>query len=769
MIFKNNLSSTHQRLLFAAKKVFSIDHAYQLFDESPQRTFCSLTNCMLTYINQNLSSRALNVFKRELHDNYLDRIDEDVVAVAVKASCGDRKTGMMLHSFAVSSGFNQFRAVSNSLMNMYVKSGHFDRAFCLFNSMNEPDTVSYNTILLGFRNTDEALYFVTNMNKNGVVFDPVTYTTSLSFCSDYKGFLLGSQLHSSILKSGFHCEVFIGNALISMYSRWGRITDAERVFNGMSFKDSVSWNAILCGYNQDGRYDIKTLRTFCEMLRQNMRPDIISLIAAISVCGHKRLLGLSRLLHCLVIKTGYVGNSAVCNLLMSTYSKCEVNEDVKLVFDGIYEKNVVSWTTMICVFQEDALFIFHEMRKDGVYPNDVTFIGLLHAITLGDFFNEGQMMHGFCLKTGFLLELNVSNSLISMYAKFKSMEDSRKVFEELCFRDIVSWNSLISGYVDNKLYDEALKMFRLAIAETVPTEHTFGSVLSATGSAEAISLRFGQRCHAHLLKLGMNFNSIVSAALLDMYAKRGSLYESMRIFNATIQRTQFAWTSIISAHARHGDYDSVMQLFNEMHNQGVEPDSITFLSMLTACGRKGMVDMGFQIWDSMIKDNLTEPSTEHYACIVDLLGRAGRLKEAEELLYHMPGGPSFSALQSLLGSCRKHRDMEISQRIVNRLIEMEPEESGSYVLMSNLYAEKGDWEKAAAMRRKMKDGRVRKEVGFSWVDVGVTDGSLTMHGFSSDDTSHPRTMEILEMAGYLGLQMKSLEIEKLKKSLVDVN
>ncbi|KAL2932380.1 hypothetical protein RDABS01_006399 [Bienertia sinuspersici] len=359
------------------------------------------------------------------------------------------------------------------------------------------------------------------------------------------------------------------------------------------------------------------------------------------------------------------------------------------------------------------------MNTNGVVFDPVTYTTALS-------FLMGLSMHCMpChLRTGFLSELNVSNSHIIMYAKFESMMDSNKVFEELHYRDIVSWNILISGYDQNKLYKEVLEAFFSAISEALPNEYTFGSVLSAVGSAEAISLRLGQRCHSHLLKLGLNYNPIVSAALLNMYAKRGSLYESNMIFEESVQRTQFAWTAIISAHVRHGYYDSVMKIFDEMANQGVKPDCITFLSMLTACGRKGM---------------------------------------------QIPGGPSFSALQSLLGSCRTYRDMEMGRRVSNKLIEMEPEESGSYVLMSNLYGESGDWEKVAMMRRKMRDSRVRKEVEFSWVDVGNTDGSLIMHGFSSDDVSHPRCEEIYHVVECLGLEMKFLKEEKAKKGLFVLN
>ena len=243
-------------------KCSSTSHAHYLFDESPQRRIPSVNSFMLTYIHQNLCFKALiNAFKTELQHNCLHGIDEDSVAIAVKACRGNPKPGTALHSFAVSSGFIQYRSVSNSLMSMYCKAGQFYQALCIFNSMDEPDTVSYNTILLGFQNSDDALNFACQMNAKGVVFDPVSYTTALSFCLDDKGFMFGFQLHPNILKSGLDCEIFVGNALITLYSRSGHVIEAERVFDEMPNKDSVSWNAILCGYSQQGRHGLCLLYT----------------------------------------------------------------------------------------------------------------------------------------------------------------------------------------------------------------------------------------------------------------------------------------------------------------------------------------------------------------------------------------------------------------------------------------------------------------------------------------------------------------------------
>ncbi|KAA8535088.1 hypothetical protein F0562_030091 [Nyssa sinensis] len=625
----------------------------------------------------------------------LTTIDEVTVAISLKACRGDPEPGCQIHGFAITSGFVSYLTVSNSLMNMYY----------------------------------------------------------------HEEFLLGIQLHSLILKFGLDYEVFIGNALVTMYSKWGQLLEAKRVFDEIPNKDLVSWNAMISGYAQEGNYGLEAIWACIEMMREGMKLDHVSFTGAISACGHERNLDLGRQMHSLTFKRGYGMHVSICNVLISMYSKCEDIKDAKLVFESMIDRNVVSWTTMISINEGDAMSLFHEMRLDGVYPNDVTFVGLIHGITIKNLVEEGQIIHGFCIKSSFLSELNVANSFITMYAKFKSMNDSTKIFEELIYKEIISWNALISGYAQNGLCQEALQTFLSAIMESCPNQYTFGSVLSAIGAAEAISIKHGQRCHSYLIKLGLHTDPIVSGALLDMYAKRGSISESQRVFSEILERSQVSWTAIISAHARYGDYESVMSLFKEMEREYVRPDSITFLSVLTACGRKGMVDKGREIFDSMVKDHLIEPSPEHYSCMVDMLGRAGRLTEAEEFVGQIPGGPGLSVLQSLLGACRIHGNVEMGRRMADALMEMEPEESGSYVLMSNLYAEKGDWAKVAKIRKGMRERRVKKEIGFSWVDVGDVNGSLYLYGFSSGDKSHPESEEIHSMAEYLGSEMKLLERE----------
>ncbi|WOG96619.1 hypothetical protein DCAR_0415955 [Daucus carota subsp. sativus] len=752
LIFKARLTKTLNSLIIF-QRLCSFQHACQVFDKNPHRVNISAHQSMLKEIRENSHARALDIFKKERHLG-LFNIDEVAVAIALKACRGDLRFGCQMHGFAVTSGLFGYLTVSNSLMNMYCKAGKFSLAFSMFENLDVLDVVSWNTILSGFQDGEDALSFACKMNSSEFKFDAVTYNVVLSHCADNEEFCFGSQLHGLVRKCGMEGEIYVGNALITLYTKWGRMLEADRVFKDMPEKDLVSWNSMISGYNQEGNYGVKAIEAFVQMVKEGMKLDHVSFTSVVSSCGNERNLKLGRQVHGLTIKRGFEMHVKVSNVLISMYSKCEVIEDARLVFWSMNDRNVISWTTMISINEGIAVSLFNEMRGDGVYPNDVTFITLVHAITTHVMMYEGKTVHGFCIKTSFVSEMNVANSFITMYARFEAIEDSKRVFDELECREIVSWNALISGYEQNRMYQEAVQTFLLARLHLRPNHYSFGSVLSAIGASESISLRHGEMSHSFLVKLGLNKDPIVLNALLDMYAKRGHISESLKIFKEIPERSQVAWTAIISAYARHGDYESVMILFEEMGSDNVRPDSLTFLSILTVCGRKGMVNKGREMFELMVNVYSIEPSHEHYSCMVDMLGRAGRLDEAEELVKQIPGGPGVSVMQSLLGSCRVHGNVEMGRWAADALMQMEPQESGSYVLMSNLYADKGDWEKVAMIRKVMRDRGVKKEIGFSWADVGDTDGSLSSHGFSSDDKTHKQWEEIYKMAECLGSGMK---------------
>ncbi|XP_068648497.1 pentatricopeptide repeat-containing protein At4g32430, mitochondrial [Aristolochia californica] len=714
---------------------------------------------MLKRFSLYLPPHAFNTLQKQLRSSWAEDLDHVTLSVALKCCSTDLKSGTQIHSLAISSGLDTYLTVSNSLMNMYCKTGNFGQAFSIFESLCYPDIVSWNTILSGFSHSSKAHEFTYKMHISGINFDAVTYTSALAFCSDLRELPFGLVLHSLLLKSGYDCDTFVANSLVSMYFRCCCLDEAKRVFDEMGNRDLISWNAMLSGYNQMGNFASEALSIFMRMMNEGIQLDHVSFSSVLSAISHEGSLELGKQLHGLVVKAGCESHVSVSNVLMSIYSKCDLTETARLVFDSMTERNVISWTTLISIDGTNAMSIFDEMRKNNVPPNEVTFIALIHAISTENLLKEGCIIHGICIKTGHSRELNVANCLISMYAKFKSIEDSRKIFNKLINKEIISWNAMISGFAQNGLFLEALQTFQLMILESKPTEFTFGSVLSAIASAEAIPLMHGWRCHCCTIKAGFATNPIISSALIDMYAKRGSIKEAQLVFDENPQENPVAWTAIISAYSRHGNYENAMDLFKEMEQAGMDVDSVTFLAILTACGRSGMVNTGCQVFEKMVKDYGIKPSGEHYACMVDILGRAGQLEEAEEFMKRIPGKPGLSTLQSLFWASKVHGNVELGERVGEALMGMESTDSGVCVSLSNMYAYKGDWVKVAKIRKRMRERGLKKEVGFSWVDVGYVEGSMQMHGFSSDDRSHQQAEEIYRMAECLIIEMKFFESE----------
>lgn len=676
-------------------------------------------------------------------------------SAAVASACRDFLPA--LHGLAVVSGLDAFAAVTNSLAARYAKAGSsFPSATRVFATARARDASSYNTILSAIPDPGEALAFAARMLRAGDVRpDAVTFTVALSIAAGRGEASLVRQLHALASRAGIAADVFVGNALVTAYSREGLLDAARKVFDEMPARDLVSWNALVCGLSQNGDCPAEVIRAFLRMLKEGgVRPDRISVCSVIPACGGDTNLG--RQIHSFATKLGVDGHVSIGNVLVAMYYKCGTPKCARKLFELMDERDVISWTTVISMDAEDSVLLFNGMRRDGVSPNEVTFVALLSALPENCPTKEGQMIHSMCLKTGLSEKAVAANSLITMYAKLRRMDDARMVFDLMPQPEIIAWNALISGYTQNEKCEDALEVFSSMVKRMRPNETTFATVLSAVTAVETVSLAYGQMYRCQSLKLGLGTREYVSGALIDMYAKRGSLEEAQKAFGETVNRSLIAWTAIISANSKHGNYDAVVRLFNDMVRSGIAPDGVVLLSVLTACRYSGFISLGREIFDSMAAEHGAELWPEHYACVVDMLGRAGRLEEAEQLMLQMPSGPSVSALQSLLGACRIHGNTDVGERVAGVLMETEPSESGAYVLLSNIYAEKGDWASVAKVRRHMREKGVKKEVGFSWVDAGVGE-SLHLHRFSSDDATHPRTEEIYRVAEGLGWEMKFLK------------
>ncbi|XP_020527537.1 pentatricopeptide repeat-containing protein At4g32430, mitochondrial [Amborella trichopoda] len=737
----------------------------EMFDPITHMDTVSANHLLSSYNRQGLHKQSLRLFS--LRKSSSQPVDHVTLALALKACCSigpfGLNIGRLIQSHAIVIGFQSHVTVCNSLLNLYFKRAQPQEAIKMFRAMPQKDLITYNTAIAGFAQNQmerEAIQVLLQMQASEMPsFDRVSFASSLNACASLSELSLGHQIHALSVIHGHGQEIFVQNALVSMYARCNSIREAKEVFNGIVFKDLVSWNSMISGYNTQGEdnYGNEAIELFANMVHgHGPKPDHITFVSVLSACVGKQKVELGRQCHCQILRTNKEKHVSVCNKLISLYSKSEATLGyVERVFDFMVHRNIVSWTSMISLYKHRALGLFNEMRLQGVSPNQVTFVALIHSISDQGMEELGPQAHGLTVRTRLDQDINVANSLITMYAKFQNMDSSQKVFDGMIdAQEIVSYNAIMAGYAQNELYTEAVEVYFLLasydnVVQLRPTEFTFVSVISSC--AGLLSLGLGRRLHCQVAKLGFSSCVFVGSALLDMYAKCGSIEDSERVFSEMDGRSLVTWTGMISGYAQHGECHKALSLLEEMRIARVSPDPVTFLAVLSACGRVGMVDQGLQCFESMALEHGIEPHTMHHSCMVDMLGRAGRLREAEEVVKRKP---SIRGWQSLLGACRNHGEVEMGKRAAETLMAMEPEDSATYVLLSNMYAAEGNWEEVAKVRRRMRDGRVRKEVACSWVDAGEK-----MHGFTTNDMSHPEAREICNVVVALGQEMRHLEDE----------
>ncbi|MCL7028114.1 hypothetical protein MKW94_000290 [Papaver nudicaule] len=403
------------------------------------------------------------------------------------------------------------------------------------------------------------------------------------------------------------------------------------------------------------------------------------------------------------------------------YAKCTSLEDARKAFDIMDAHNVISYNAMIEGYARqggvcEALDLFHMMRVRSFSPSLLTFVSLLGVSASSSTIELSKQIHGLAVKFGVALDLYTGSALIDVYCKCFCVDDAKLIFNEMTERDIVVWNAMISGYTQSGQSDKALKLFsELLISRIRPDELTF--VALVTAASDLASLIHGQQFHSQLIKISLDLEPFVSIALVDMYAKCGSIEEARILFDSINQRDAVCWNSMISRYAQHGHAKEALIMFDQMIAEGIEPTYVTFVGVLSACSHVGLVEVGLNHFESMKSGYGIEPGMEHYACVVDLLGKAGKLHEAKEFIDQMPIEPAAIVWRSLLSSCRMVGEVELAKYAAEMAISFDPNDSGSYILLSNILASKGMWTDVEKVRKKMNSNEVLKEPGHSWIEV----------------------------------------------------
>ncbi|TXG71937.1 hypothetical protein EZV62_000516 [Acer yangbiense] len=649
---------------------------------------------------------------------HLRTLDYELALVSALKHCSTYlfvSQGQQIHSLILKSGLLSNTFIQNSLLNMYARCGFVSHARSIFDSCSKLDPVScnimvsgyirngrlkdarelfdvmpnkgcvsYTTMMMGFAQNDcwrEAIEVFKDMRYAGVVPNEVTLTNVISSYVRLGGIWECRMLHALVVKMMMDGFVLVSTNLLHMYCICSSLGDARSLFDEMEERNIFSWNVMLNGY----------------------------------------------------VKAGLV-------------------ELARELFERIPMKDVVSWGTMIDGYVQlgelsEAFMMYRAMLHDGISPNDVMIVDLISGFGRTKAIGEGSQIHSTIVKAGFdhcdfiqatiihfyaacgridlaCLQFEVGikghiaswNALIAGFMRNGMIEAAGQLFNDMPGRDVFSWSAMISGYTQSEQPKMALELFHEMVATGVkPNQITMVSVFSAIASLG--TLEEGRWAHEYVRNNSIPLNDNLNAAIIDMYAKCGSINTALEIFYQIKDRTSNVspWNAIICGLAMHGHANLSLKIYSDLERRNFKLNSITFIGVLSACCHAGLIDLGERYFKGMKSTHNIDPDIKHYGCMVDLLGRAGRLEEAEEMIRNMPMKADVVIWGTLLAASRTHRNVEVGERAAQSLAALDSSHGASRVLLSNIYADAGRWNDAFSIRKEMHSHGLKRLPGSSGV------------------------------------------------------
>lgn len=749
---------TYNAMIFGYAGCQKMATARYIFDSMLERDVVSWNSIISGYLQNGDYQKPVDLF---LDMRRLDLlVDPTTLAVILKAcsSLEDLDFGVQIHAIAIKMGYIYDVVPGSALIDMYAKCKGLDDSLQFFNEMPEKNWVSWSAIIAGCTQNDQLLIglkLFKEMQKEGLGISQSTYASIFRSCAGLSALKLGSQLHAHALKSDLKSDVIVGTATLDMYSKCDSILDARKLFNSMRYHSLQSYNAIITGYARNN-HGIEPLHLFKLLMKSGLGFDEISLSGAFSACSTiKRHLEGSQL-HGIAIKSSYlISNICVANALVDMYGKCEALNEACMVFDDMVRRDSVSWNSIIAAHEqndnnEETLSLFVSMLRLGMEPDEFTYGSVLKACAGNQALNFCMEIHTRVIKSKIGFDSFLGSVLIDTYCKCGMMEEAEKLHNRIEEQTTISWNSIISGFSLQKQSEASQKFFSWMLEMGLePDNFTYATMLDTC--ADMANIGLGRQIHSQIIKRELTSDVYITSTLVDMYSKCGIMEESHLVFQKAFKRDFVTWNSLLCGYAHHGLAEEALKVFEKMQRENVRPNHTTFLSVLRACAHIGLVDKGLFYFDSMLKDYGLDPQVEHYSCMVDIIGRSGRVDQALKLIYNMPLEADCVVWRTLLSVCKIIGNVEVAEIAAKSILELDNEDSSTYVLLANIYANANMWEKVSKMRKTMKYNRLKKEPGCSWIEV-----KDEVHTFLVGDKAHPRWNEIYAELGVLLGEMKSV-------------
>ncbi|KAM7269394.1 hypothetical protein ACFE04_024891 [Oxalis oulophora] len=584
----------------------------------------------------------------------------------------------------------------------------------------------------------EAHDFITQLEETGVSVSSQAFQYLFETCSNSNSLYYGRLFYDKMKRNLKNPTGFLQNCVIQMFCDCGSLVDAQIMFDEMLDRKLSSWVIIISAYVNEG-FLYKGFRLFSRMIKLGIKPN-----SSVYASLLKSLMGTSQFLvgkqmHAHVIKSGLAANISIATSIANMYVKCGWLEGAEQIFERMVEKKAVGLTGLMVGYTradklDDALKVFVNMVEDGVELDEFVFSSILKVCSRLEDVHLGRQIHSQIVKRGLESKVSVGTPLVDFYVKCSSFEHACKAFDTIHEPNDVSWSALICGYCQSGNFEEAFNVFKSLRSTTSFLLNSFFYTNIFQACSLLSDFNSGSQVHADAIKRGQIASLHGESMIITMYSKSGRLDYANRAFESLTQPDTVAWTAIISGHSYHGNASEALRLFEKMLKNGVRPNEVTFIAVLSACSHCGLIAEAKQYLESMSGEYGVNPTIDHYNCMVDVYSRGGLLNEAHDLICNMPFQPDAMSWKCLLSGCWTHRNVELGKVAAEKVRHLDPDDTSGYVLLFNLYASVGKWEEAARFRKMMAERNLRKELGCSWITV-----KDKVHRFIVGDKRHSET------------------------------
>ncbi|GMN59256.1 hypothetical protein TIFTF001_028335 [Ficus carica] len=662
-----------------------------------------------------------------------------------------------VHAQVITNNVSEDQFLGTKLVTVYSDLGSLADARNVFDQFSQPKTILCNTMIRGYLRNErysETLGLFRIMGSSGLEIDSYTCHFALKACSSLSDYEMGMEVVKVAADKEMEREKILGTAIICFLVKFGKIDNARGLFDRMTERDVVSWNSIIGGYVQASQFS-EAFDVYFRMRNSGITPSPITIVSLIQSCITSGDLELGKCVHGCAIGMGMGNDILVLTSLVNMYSNMGEIVSAFWVFNTMPMRNLVSWNAMIsgCVqngFVLESFALFNRLLRSGGGFDSRTMVSLIQGCSRIADLDNGKILHCCIFRRGFELNPILSTALVDLYSKCGAVKQASFVFERMKKRNVITWTAMLVGLAQNGYADEAVKcFFQMQEEGVVGNSVTLVSLVHSC--AHSGCLRKGRSVHAHLIRCGHAFDVVNRTSLIDMYAKCGKIDSAELIFNkGSACEDVVIWNSMITAYGIHGLGKQAVSVYGRMMEEEIEPNETSFLSLLTACSHSGLVEDGIRLFHSMEKDHKITPAKKHYACIVDLLSRAGRFQEAEALIKQMPFEPGCSILEALLNGCRTHKNIELGIKTADRLLCLDSMNPGIYVVLSNIYAQARRWDAVNYVRSLMRARGLKKTPGYSSIEL-----ENQVYTFFAGDDSHPKWAEIYQYLENLRLEVEA--------------